>query len=247
MINSLSININHKKMVTTMKKLAILFLLLFTTSSGFLFSNSVINYQIEKPGGGEIYYSNEDIVIEWSCVDPDSVYFNDASTTFTIDADIYYWSLSSQTWTMIADSVPFSDESYTWTTPQDTLGDYFRIMLFDDNLHNHIGNISKTYFRIHTPPQQSGGPTIVEDKKQNDEIKIYPNPTSDKLIVKVSDSYKKPVYRLGIYNSQGLRVSKVFKPDKYNEIDVSFLPKGVYFVKIIIGGRLITKPIIILK
>jgi|TARA_B110000238_G_scaffold160484_1_gene174208 hypothetical protein len=61
----------------------------------------------------------------------------------------------------------------------------------------------------------------VEEMAANDFVKVYPNPTTDKLII-VSKSFQKSI----LYNVNG---QKVLESNR-NELTVSELPIGVYFL-----------------
>ncbi len=61
----------------------------------------------------------------------------------------------------------------------------------------------------------------VEDIAKNDFVKVYPNPTTDKLII-VSKNFKNSI----LYNISG---QKVLESDR-NELNVSQLPIGVYLL-----------------
>jgi hypothetical protein len=68
---------------------------------------------------------------------------------------------------------------------------------------------------------------VSEAEVKNYEIKAYPNPTNKELILE----YKGDVTPkdLEIIDEKGV---EVFKSEFKNRLDISFLPKGVYFVKI---------------
>lgn len=65
--------------------------------------------------------------------------------------------------------------------------------------------------------------------KQNieNEIKVYPNPTTDKLIIETDSNSE-----INIYNSIGVLVKNTNITAKNNFLNVSNLPEGIYFINI---------------
>jgi hypothetical protein len=108
-----------------------------------------------------------------------------------------------------------------------------------DNFHNLVQSAS--------PSEKCGGShklikfnfenTLSLDNYKNEKIKIYPNPTSEKLFLNSSEDSN-----LKIYNSLG---QLIFKINSSNIIDVSHLKSGVYFVKIFDGAEIFSKKFII--
>ena len=82
-------------------------------------------------------------------------------------------------------------------------------------------------------------PTIVNDQTFN--VEIYPNPAQS--VLNFSSDYEYGKLSVLILNAQGQEVKK-FAFSGSRTIDVSELPSGIYFVKIL-GGTMITKKIVI--
>jgi hypothetical protein len=82
------------------------------------------------------------------------------------------------------------------------------------------------------------------NKSFKNEITIYPNPTAG--ILRIQDSGFK-LQRLEIYNIQGKMVYScaAFKTQTINEIDISTMQKGIYFVKMIGADKNSTEKIVI--
>jgi hypothetical protein len=78
----------------------------------------------------------------------------------------------------------------------------------------------------------------------SNKISIYPNPTAG--ILKIQDTGFK-LQRLEIYNIQGKMVYSTagFKTQSLNEIDISSIQKGIYFVKMIGAEKNQTEKIVI--
>ncbi len=73
---------------------------------------------------------------------------------------------------------------------------------------------------------------------------IYPNPTSDKIVVNTAQLHFPIRYR--IYNSLG-KECLVGDLERINTIDVSALPVGVYYIELISGGKVYFDVISIVK
>ncbi|NTW32794.1 MAG: T9SS type A sorting domain-containing protein [Bacteroidetes bacterium] len=86
----------------------------------------------------------------------------------------------------------------------------------------------------------------ISDNNQNkNNIYIFPNPASDKITVNTSEK----INTIEIYNIVGEKVYSLnnFKQQKSNEINLSGINTGIYFVKIFNGEKYFTKKIIIQK
>ncbi|MFT5891223.1 MAG: hypothetical protein ACI9Y7_001324 [Dokdonia sp.] len=80
------------------------------------------------------------------------------------------------------------------------------------------------------------------EENRLEEIKIYPNPSKDLLYVQIPTNID--VLEINIRNIQGKTVLQPFKRDS-NQIDVSHLASGVYFITVSTSRQAITKRIII--
>ncbi len=72
----------------------------------------------------------------------------------------------------------------------------------------------------------------IEFKKEN-ELSIYPNPSSDFITLKLYDN-SLDNYVVQVYNTQGkMVINQQIKEDKVNyKIDINYLNKGIYFIRI---------------
>ncbi|NND04956.1 MAG: T9SS type A sorting domain-containing protein [Saprospiraceae bacterium] len=69
------------------------------------------------------------------------------------------------------------------------------------------------------------------DQSFSNKISIFPNPTSEHIWIDFSDN--KIIHpEITIYNSSGVEMQPPTKPDLQNPIDMSYLPTGLYFIKI---------------
>ncbi len=73
------------------------------------------------------------------------------------------------------------------------------------------------------------------------EISIYPNPASDKIQIQSSVSLQNSTVE--IYSISGVLINKV-KLDENNEIDISNLLSGIYFIKIQTDSKILTTKIV---
>ncbi|WP_228448262.1 MULTISPECIES: T9SS type A sorting domain-containing protein [unclassified Chryseobacterium] len=90
---------------------------------------------------------------------------------------------------------------------------------------------SKVYSDVSTQGTLSTRENTVNREQ---ELVVYPNPTSDKVFIKgekVSDAE--------IYSMEGRKMSIILKSDQ--SIDVSHLPKGIYLLKLKIKNEITTK------
>lgn len=78
---------------------------------------------------------------------------------------------------------------------------------------------------------------------ENDRLNIYPNPASADLFVEVGKENVNLPARL--LNAQGVEVWKGVLASPTNQLDVSNLPKGVYFLNLVKGGKKIVEKIIV--
>jgi hypothetical protein len=62
-------------------------------------------------------------------------------------------------------------------------------------------------------------------------IKVFPNPTKNKINIEFTEAIKKE-YTLSIYDALGKKVMDTKIAHKLSQFDVSFLNKGIYFLKI---------------
>lgn len=81
---------------------------------------------------------------------------------------------------------------------------------------------------------------------QEKEFDIYPNPTSDKLYIKVSSSN---VNEISIYNIQGaevqsVKISSSFNQGEIYQIDMDYLTSGIYIVSLKTNETVISQKII---
>lgn len=85
--------------------------------------------------------------------------------------------------------------------------------------------------------------TSVEDEKSQEEILLYPNPSSG--IISIS-SQQKSITKITAYNILGSEIKTFYPQERTNyEIDMSDSPSGCYFIAIETDNNKIVKRIII--
>ncbi|MDR0833088.1 MAG: T9SS type A sorting domain-containing protein [Candidatus Symbiothrix sp.] len=77
------------------------------------------------------------------------------------------------------------------------------------------------------------------DNVSTQNLSVYPNPAKHDLFIR-SDS---PIEKIDLYNQLGQLVLKA--TDFVEKIDVSHLEAGIYFVRIIVDGTVVTKKIVV--
>ena len=123
-----------------------------------------------------------------------------------------------------------SNESPDWTYHELEIENFA-----DENIH--IAFVLTTFngFKLYldTINLRKEDPLFLEHPLKENNIKIYPNPTSDYLTIQGEDI--KEIY---CHSADGKLMWKTTFPTK---IDVTLLPKGVYFLSILSGGEFVRK------
>lgn len=83
--------------------------------------------------------------------------------------------------------------------------------------------------------------TPIENVNFNDEISTYPNPAREKIFIEAPDL---KLDNITLYSLEG---SQILIPINNNEVDVSSLDMGIYFLRIQTKKGISTKKIIVLK
>lgn len=120
-----------------------------------------------------------------------------------------------------------------WIFSQSVIGNINSGAVSENNFSHSVGEI----YVIPTDPEQNNSGTmgllyqtvlqvLGVDSVEKDEIKIYPNPTSDFVFIKLNS--KKELKEASIIDLSGKLVSTVKISDE--KIDLRFLQPGVYFI-----------------
>jgi hypothetical protein len=131
-------------------------------------------------------------------------------------------------------------ENGTWTVPKDSIANYgvrygvvHNNALYIGGAFKNINNDTsiKNFAKLVCPDFDAASGCISAIKKgklNNFTIKFFPNPVTDKLRLEFDNSIT--IDKLSISNTLGQQVLFINKPSTEQEIDVSFLPQGVYIV-----------------
>lgn len=84
----------------------------------------------------------------------------------------------------------------------------------------------------------------INEAEQEMGITLYPNPTQDRLFIKMETSQKRPL-QFSLYNMQGKLIIQEQLVAEYESFDLSGLVSGVYLVNIVDGsGKKVSKRIV---
>jgi hypothetical protein len=121
-------------------------------------------------------------------------------------------------------------------------GDFEGTIFFDDITVNGLGNKDVTMAKLNL-----FNVSITEDSNLNYKVKVYPNPTSDNLNFSTSTQEIVNVM-VEILDYYGRIVGKIDEVDisgKWRDsIDLNFLPKGIYIIRIRLNDQLQIRRII---
>ena len=98
--------------------------------------------------------------------------------------------------------------------------------------------------KIYTNTDNESKPLLSKDESMIDNIQIFPNPCNGKLAISV-DNLKEPS-EYTITNLNGIIVYKDQRITNHQVIDITTLPKGVYFISLVLGNKTETKKIILI-
>lgn len=107
------------------------------------------------------------------------------------------------------------------------------------NVANGTGNQKLTPSPI-TPIACNPVVSLYEQKGQKTSLKVYPNPTNGFL--SLEGDAGSTIESVEVYNTTGVPVMKVVKPR--SRIDISALPKGIYFIQCEVDGEIVVKKIL---
>ncbi len=88
--------------------------------------------------------------------------------------------------------------------------------------------------------------SAIENNLINEELIFFPNPVSNEIIVKIPWQKRNENYRISIYDNNGQNVQNSTLHNDQQTIDLTGLPKGVYYISLITCD-LFYKPFKIIK
>lgn len=87
----------------------------------------------------------------------------------------------------------------------------------------------------------------INDYDKENEITIFPNPTSDIIHVKLSESISKTPTQVKLYSLDGKEVFTQNINSTSNTLNISYLPKGIYFITLSNDDKIISSKKIIIN
>lgn len=87
---------------------------------------------------------------------------------------------------------------------------------------------------------------ITEAEKLNSSILVYPNPAASKLFVEMENELSSEIV-LNLMNVDGRKVKSLRLTNKKQEIDLSEISSGIYFVEMVMDKHVLRKKIIITR
>ncbi|MDB4286154.1 T9SS type A sorting domain-containing protein [bacterium] len=77
-------------------------------------------------------------------------------------------------------------------------------------------------------------PTAVDNPvSENENIHLFPNPTTGRL--KISFEKEIPARKIDLFDIYGMKVSTLFTRKPEAQLDISYLPEGIYFLSVQVG------------
>lgn len=132
-------------------------------------------------------------------------------------------------------------ENGTWTVPQDSIHNWAitSAVVYNDAIYigggfkSINGDTSIQNFAKLVCPDFDASAGCVSGLKESSnklDVKVFPNPLKDKLHLEFEQNTV--IDKVSILNTLGQEVYKLLKPAPKQEIDVSYLPLGIYFIKV---------------
>ncbi|MFA6126777.1 MAG: T9SS type A sorting domain-containing protein [Bacteroidales bacterium] len=171
----------------------------------------------------------------------DAIWLDTRDAPFGSDSSALYYSYSTDqgvTWS-VNEKMSVSFDPHVGYPDQNKLGDYFDMV--SDNSGAHVAwantlNGEQDVYYSHIIPF---GSTDINDISLNNRIVTFPNPVTGTLVIKglTIDS------RIDIYSVLGVKLHSFTNIYTALEIDMTFQPAGIYFLKIVDqhGGTVIRK------
>jgi hypothetical protein len=171
-----------------------------------------------SPNGNEIWQVGFPYYIIWNSINVSNVRID-----YSID--------NGFSWILITYSTPASTGYYSWIVPNTP--SMACIMKVSDASNSALFDVSNADFTI-SPITGLGEP--------KSEIKLFPNPTSGNLKVVCDETIENVV----VYNSLGAQVINKSVNNSELVVDLSQYSKGVYFLRLTIGEKVLIHKIILL-
>jgi len=205
--------------------------LLFALIGVFTMHQSFAHVELVYPDGGETFYPDETITIEWAIL----VGHN------TLNWDLFFSSDGGNTWEVIQLDIPVETLTYQWLVPE-SITTQGRIRIVMDNEGTDYEDMSGDF----TIASVSG----ISDKILLSDAKVFPNPCSS--VAHFRYSILDTRYSLiELYTIQGIKIrtliNEVQTPGEYElEFDVSGMPVGFYIFRMMSGSSYVHSKLIVI-
>ena len=112
-------------------------------------------------------------------------------------------------------------------------------------LHGYIDPVNQSCLAPLIPENQSGEEDVAIPGKQASSLRVYPNPTKGSFVLEINDAITDDHIRIDLFRMDGKKIfSKVLIGEYRHEFSLSDQPAGVYFIRVISGGKVETAKII---
>ncbi|MDD5570807.1 MAG: FISUMP domain-containing protein [Bacteroidales bacterium] len=137
----------------------------------------------------------------------------------------------------------YKDGGYFWTSTSYAIGAaWYRYLFYSVSKigRSYLGN--KRYgFSVRCICDSLAGQ--INESSSNNRLEIYPNPTNNNMTIEIK-KFDFAIFDFKIYNILGNVVAERILSENKNEIDISYLPCGIYFLKLIVDKTVIVRKII---
>ncbi len=131
-------------------------------------------------------------------------------------------------------NIKFGNAGFTGFSGHPTI----KILIWDVEALQSIDTITyNVTIECNGAPQCNGLLSIGTEIEDTLAFFIFPNPTSDKLIV---DCNRLKVTQLNILNLEGKKIVSFPAYSKINQLNIEWLEKGIYFLQALNGNNLVT-------
>lgn len=131
-------------------------------------------------------------------------------------------------------------ENGVWTVPKDSIANYGvrHGVVFNGDLYisGAFKNINKdttikNFAKLICPDFDavSGCISGLKERSNNLDVKVFPNPSKDKINIDFEQGIR--IEKISITNTLGQVLCNVVRPVPNQQIDISLLPAGIYFLK----------------
>ncbi len=166
------------------------------------------------PTGEEKYFPGSVQFIEWLSEVPNGTY-----STATIEISVFG---PAGPWWMLAENIP-NNGSHQWIIPETGSDNCYLRFTVTNGLNSAMAVTNQPFTII-------GNPTSLNKDKELPKVFIYPNPGMDHLIIQ-NHEY---IQHIKLFDMTGKVCFQTAHPSK--RLELSLLPPGVYFYKILLSN-----------